>query len=134
MQRQLHTHHNNRCPGPVGHRWLASHQHHSIAQSFRQKPKRPLLSATQQSLVQTETNAINRGTAVVTKPPTNNAVDAQLEAVEEPQQQTQKQFDWFKAWYPLAVLTDLDPDVPSHAKLLGMNLAVWYDKKASKWR
>lgn len=48
--------------------------------------------------------------------------------------QHNKQFNWYKAWYPLAVLHNLDRDIPSHARVLGMELVVWFDKRASKWR
>uniref|UniRef100_A0A383V820 Rieske domain-containing protein n=1 Tax=Tetradesmus obliquus TaxID=3088 RepID=A0A383V820_TETOB len=50
------------------------------------------------------------------------------------QQQIKEQFDWFKAWYPVAVLEDLDPALPCQVRLLGMDLAVWWDRTAGQWR
>lgn len=40
----------------------------------------------------------------------------------------------FKQWYPIAVLEDLDPRLPMHAQLLGIDLAIWWDANASTWR
>lgn len=40
----------------------------------------------------------------------------------------------FKAWYPVAIEQDLDPSLPQHAKVLGLDLAIWWDSKASTWR
>lgn len=39
-----------------------------------------------------------------------------------------------KAWYPVAVLKDLDKQLPMHAQLLGMDLAIWWDSNTSQWR
>lgn len=40
----------------------------------------------------------------------------------------------FKQWYPVAIIDDLDPSLPMHAQLLGLDLAVWWDSNASQWR
>lgn len=52
------------------------------------------------------------------------------QAVEAPK----RQFDWFKSWYPVAILEDLDPALPMHTQLLGMDLAIWWDSNAKQWR
>ena len=39
------------------------------------------------------------------------------------------EFDWFKAWYPLVPVEYLDPEIPHHYTLLGMDLVVWNDGK-----
>lgn len=52
------------------------------------------------------------------------------QAVEVPK----RQFNWFKSWYPVAILEDLDPAVPMHTQLLGMDLAIWWDSNANQWR
>lgn len=44
------------------------------------------------------------------------------------------QFNWFKQWYPVAVLDDLDPRLPMPAKILGLDLAIWWDSNANQWR
>jgi hypothetical protein len=43
------------------------------------------------------------------------------------------QFNWFKAWYPIKVLEDLDPAVPHAVTLLGQQFVVWRDA-AGTWR
>jgi phenylpropionate dioxygenase-like ring-hydroxylating dioxygenase large terminal subunit len=52
------------------------------------------------------------------------------QAVEAPK----RQFDWFKSWYPVAILEDLDLALPMHTQLLGMGLAIWWDSNAKQWR
>lgn len=37
-------------------------------------------------------------------------------------------FNWKKAWYPLAVVVDLEPDRPHKLELLGEGLVAWRDK------
>lgn len=37
------------------------------------------------------------------------------------------EFSWTKQWYPVAVLSDLDPKEPFATKLLGRDLVVWRD-------
>jgi len=50
---------------------------------------------------------------------------------EQPQEQRRDEdtFDWFKAWYPLVPVEILDPEIPHHFTLLGMDLVVWNDGK-----
>jgi hypothetical protein len=52
------------------------------------------------------------------------------QAVEAPK----RQFDWFKSWYPVAILEYLDPKLPMHTQLLSMDLAIWWDSNANQWR
>lgn len=42
-------------------------------------------------------------------------------------------FNWNKAWYPLAVIEDLDPGRPNKLVLLGEDLVAWKDGE-SQWR
>jgi pheophorbide a oxygenase len=56
------------------------------------------------------------------------------EAAPQQQQHAKEQFDWYKAWYPVAILDDLDPAVPCQVRLLGMDIAVWWDRAAGQWR
>lgn len=44
------------------------------------------------------------------------------------------QFDWYKQWYPVAVLDDLNPAMPCAARLLGIDLVVWWDSAGAMWR
>eukprot|EP00775_Hariotina_reticulata_P012888 gene12888-13014_t len=43
-------------------------------------------------------------------------------------------FDWYKQWYPVAVLDDLNPAMPCAARLLGIDLVVWWDCAGATWR
>jgi phenylpropionate dioxygenase-like ring-hydroxylating dioxygenase large terminal subunit len=54
--------------------------------------------------------------------------------VQQQQQQPKQQFDWYKQWYPVAVLEDLDADLPCQVRLLDMDIAVWWDRAAGQWR
>ena len=51
-------------------------------------------------------------------------VSAQKEQEEQP-------FDWYKSWYPLSVVEDLDKEKPHQFHLLGMPVVVWFDGKPS---
>eukprot|EP00884_Botryococcus_braunii_P002002 jgi/Botrbrau1/11802/Bobra.0224s0008.2 len=48
--------------------------------------------------------------------------ETQLEKVNETQD-----WSWTKQWYPIAVVSDLDPSVPWGTKLLGKDLVLWRD-------
>jgi hypothetical protein len=61
------------------------------------------------------------------------ASDTQQETLLQKQQPSSCRFEWYKSWYPVAVLEDLDPDVPQPVSLLGMNLVVWRDRDCV-WR
>jgi len=41
--------------------------------------------------------------------------------------------DWYKQWYPVAVLRDLDARRPTGVQLLGQELVVWRDGSGA-WR
>jgi hypothetical protein len=38
------------------------------------------------------------------------------------------QVDWWKQWYPVDFLDDLDPRLPKRVELLGNQYVVWADK------
>ena len=42
-------------------------------------------------------------------------------------------FDWAKQWYPLGVISYLDPKVPHPVELLGQRLVLWRDGQG-QWR
>jgi phenylpropionate dioxygenase-like ring-hydroxylating dioxygenase large terminal subunit len=49
-----------------------------------------------------------------------------------PQQQQQQQqasgsFDWHHAWYPVAIVSQLDDKRPTATQLLGMDMVIWKD-------
>jgi len=41
---------------------------------------------------------------------------------------------WRRAWYPVAYLSDLDPDRPAAFTLLGDDLVLWWDRAPQHWR
>ncbi|KAK9901697.1 hypothetical protein WJX75_008839 [Coccomyxa subellipsoidea] len=43
-------------------------------------------------------------------------------------------FDWFKAWYPLAIAQELDPGIPHPVQLLGKSLVLWRPGGEKTWR
>jgi hypothetical protein len=45
---------------------------------------------------------------------------------------TPAQFNWYKQWYPVRVVQELDPTVPHAVMLLGMRLVLW--KEGNTWR
>jgi len=47
--------------------------------------------------------------------------------------EARKRFDWSRAWYPLAVVEDLDPGRPTRLELLGEDLVAWRDGTGT-WR
>lgn len=52
-------------------------------------------------------------------------------AVEE--KVTGKELDWAKAWYPVAILEDLEPRRPTPVEVLGRKFVVWRDVEG-EWR
>jgi phenylpropionate dioxygenase-like ring-hydroxylating dioxygenase large terminal subunit len=46
---------------------------------------------------------------------------------EENQKDVDKQFDWFKSWYPLVPVEILDREKPHRFHLLGQDIVVWND-------
>lgn len=60
------------------------------------------------------------------------------QALREEQQQQSKSaagdaFVWRDHWYPVSLIEDLDPSVPTPFQLLGRELVVWKDPQ-SQWR
>jgi hypothetical protein len=42
------------------------------------------------------------------------------------------QFNWYKQWYPVRIVQELDPSVPHPVMLLGLRLVLW--KEGNTWR
>eukprot|EP00879_Flechtneria_rotunda_P000993 GHRR01001127.1.p1 GENE.GHRR01001127.1~~GHRR01001127.1.p1 ORF type:complete len:589 (+),score=133.13 GHRR01001127.1:142-1908(+) len=58
--------------------------------------------------------------------------NVEVEPAQEPAKQHQ-QFDWFKCWYPMAIVDELDPAVPHPAQLLAIDMVLWRDNTGT-WR
>ncbi|GAV73168.1 Rieske domain-containing protein/PaO domain-containing protein [Cephalotus follicularis] len=42
-------------------------------------------------------------------------------------------FSWRDHWYPVSLVEDLDPALPTPFQLLGRDLVLWFDKNAKQW-
>jgi phenylpropionate dioxygenase-like ring-hydroxylating dioxygenase large terminal subunit len=42
------------------------------------------------------------------------------------------QFNWYKQWYPVRLVKELDPSAPHAVMLLGLRLVLW--KEGNTWR
>lgn len=52
---------------------------------------------------------------------------------EQQDQSTEEPFVWRDHWYPVSLIEDLDPSVPTPFQLLGRELVVWKDPQG-EWR
>ncbi|KAG2674590.1 hypothetical protein I3760_13G143400 [Carya illinoinensis] len=43
------------------------------------------------------------------------------------------EFSWRDHWYPVSLLEDLDPNLPTPFQLLGRDLVLWFDRSAREW-
>ncbi|GMG98786.1 hypothetical protein Nepgr_000626 [Nepenthes gracilis] len=42
-------------------------------------------------------------------------------------------FTWRDHWYPVSLIEDLDPRLPTPFQLLGRDIVLWFDKSTSQW-
>ncbi|KAF2300695.1 hypothetical protein GH714_015194 [Hevea brasiliensis] len=42
-------------------------------------------------------------------------------------------FSWRDHWYPVSLVEDLDPSLPTPFQLLGRDLVLWFDKASQEW-
>ncbi|XP_010535635.1 PREDICTED: pheophorbide a oxygenase, chloroplastic [Tarenaya hassleriana] len=42
-------------------------------------------------------------------------------------------FQWRDHWYPVSLVEDLDPDLPTRFQLLGRDLVLWFDRNDQNW-
>ena len=42
-------------------------------------------------------------------------------------------FSWKDHWYPVSLVEDLDPALPTPFQLLGRDLVLWFDKGRNEW-
>lgn len=42
-------------------------------------------------------------------------------------------FSWKDHWYPVSLVEDLDPTLPTPFQLLGRDLVLWFDKSKNQW-
>lgn len=42
-------------------------------------------------------------------------------------------FNWRDHWYPVSLVEDLDPALPTPFQLLNREIVIWFDKTSSQW-
>ncbi|KAK9153850.1 hypothetical protein Sjap_001330 [Stephania japonica] len=93
------------------------------------------------------TNRAIKTSLRVTAPPTQPPLTpSPSEQQQQQQQQQQKQvedseetdsssskFSWRDHWYPVSLIEDLDPDLPTPFQLLGREIVLWKDRVSGDW-
>ncbi|KAK4753763.1 hypothetical protein SAY87_001867 [Trapa incisa] len=67
--------------------------------------------------------------------PTPTSEPDQSSEVEERsgEESSSSKFSWRDHWYPVSLVEDLDPRLPTPFQLLGRDLVLWFDKSSSQW-
>jgi phenylpropionate dioxygenase-like ring-hydroxylating dioxygenase large terminal subunit len=55
------------------------------------------------------------------------APEAPAAHIQPQQQESGSQFNWHHAWYPVAIVSQLDSARPTAIKLLGIDMVIWRD-------
>lgn len=68
-------------------------------------------------------------------PPTQTEQDGEDSRVEDEvdDENPTTKFNWRDHWYPVSLIEDLDPRLPTPFQLLGRDLVLWYDKSSGEW-
>ncbi|XP_057956010.1 pheophorbide a oxygenase, chloroplastic [Malania oleifera] len=76
-----------------------------------------------------------RVAAPPTQPSTAREQDHQVADVEDDtgEDTSSSKFTWRDHWYPVSLLEDLDPRLPTPFQLLGRDLVLWFDKSTAQW-
>lgn len=81
----------------------------------------------------------------VAAPPNPTTSSSQEEAVQErdpseieieiqdTEEGSPSKFTWRDHWYPVSLIEDLDPSLPTAFQLLNRDLVLWFDKSSSQW-
>ncbi|OWM73739.1 hypothetical protein CDL15_Pgr026843 [Punica granatum] len=75
-----------------------------------------------------------RVAAPTTPPPTSEPAEQSI-GVEEQlgEESSSSKFSWRDHWYPVSLVEDLDPRLPTPFQLLGRDTVLWFDKSSSQW-
>jgi len=49
------------------------------------------------------------------------------------EESSSSKFSWRDHWYPVSLIEDLNPLLPTPFQLLGREIVLWYDKSISQW-
>ncbi|VFQ77813.1 unnamed protein product [Cuscuta campestris] len=52
---------------------------------------------------------------------------------DEIEEESQSKFNWREHWYPVALVEDLDPSLPTPFQLLNREIVLWFDGSSSLW-
>ena len=52
---------------------------------------------------------------------------------EDGEESSSSKFSWRDHWYPVSLIEDLDPQVPTPFQLLGRDIVLWFDNSSSQW-
>ncbi|PNY09333.1 pheophorbide a oxygenase chloroplastic-like [Trifolium pratense] len=119
----------------------------TLSSSSRNKSPNPILfsSFTKKSQFLTkQTRPRNRKNFSLTvrsvaAPPTktepNQSPEAERNEIDEEfdDESSSSKFSWRDHWYPVSLIEDLDPSLPTPFQLLGREIVLWFDNSNSQW-
>ncbi|PSR86546.1 Pheophorbide a oxygenase [Actinidia chinensis var. chinensis] len=53
--------------------------------------------------------------------------------IEESEERSSSKFSWRDHWYPVSLVEDLNPSLPTPFQLLNRDLVLWFDRSSSQW-
>lgn len=59
--------------------------------------------------------------------------DLKSSDIEVDSQDLSSKFSWRDHWYPVSLIEDLDPSLPTPFQLLNRDIVIWFDKSGSQW-
>ncbi|KAJ8622794.1 hypothetical protein MRB53_031323 [Persea americana] len=71
--------------------------------------------------------------AATTSTPPPAFEESREEEVEEEGKEEKSKFLWRDHWYPVSLVEDLDPNIPTPSQLLGRDIVLWKDPNSSQW-
>lgn len=57
----------------------------------------------------------------------------EVEVDESGNESSSSPFSWRDNWYPVSLIEDLDPALPTPFQLLGRDIVLWFDKSRGEW-
>ncbi|KAI3511850.1 hypothetical protein L1887_19010 [Cichorium endivia] len=70
----------------------------------------------------------------VAAPPSPSTADTSIDLeIEESEASSSSKFSWRDHWYPISLIEDLDPNLPTPFTLLNRDLVIWFDKTNNQW-
>lgn len=72
----------------------------------------------------------------VAAPPSPTTTDTDTSiglGIEESETSSSSKFSWRDHWYPISLIEDLDPNLPTPFTLLNRDLVIWFDKINNQW-